>query len=265
MTVNFKNRFILLALSHGDSLTRPLRNERGVTLIEMLIYTVIAGMMLALAVVHFTSQSKAYNQQDVIAEIQQNVRGATNMMISDVRLAGLGLVESPDPAFAQADPYELAVNYWADPDDYWSHVDDYWGDLNDENMTVHYRLTGATLERAITPIDEDPNPSWQTLVENVDNLRFEYLLNLDPSDAEGDWQWIGNPDETDDDEMEQIRAVKILILGSARPAAFNRTDPTTYTPPIQNVDTPEPDWVPAPDSGAKRMISVIAQARNNRD
>ena len=51
-----------------------LNNEDGVTLIEVMVYLVIAGMMLAAAVMLFTGQNKTYNRQDIIAETQQNIQ-----------------------------------------------------------------------------------------------------------------------------------------------------------------------------------------------
>ena len=99
--------------------SRPLLNEYGVTLVEMLVYMVIAGMLLALAVTAFLGQNKSYNRQEIIAEIQQNIRGATEQIASDIRFAGLGFLETNDDAFALADYFSLSVNYWSDLNDYW--------------------------------------------------------------------------------------------------------------------------------------------------
>ncbi len=65
-----------------------LNNEAGVTLIEVIVYMVIAGMLLSAAVMVFMGQNKTYNRQDIIAEIQQNIRAATSTMAPEIRLAG---------------------------------------------------------------------------------------------------------------------------------------------------------------------------------
>ena len=74
-----------------------LGNEDGVTLIEIIIYMAVAGIVLGGAVMAFLGQSKTYNRQDVVAEIQQNIRAATNMMASEIRLAlRIGLAQRLD-------------------------------------------------------------------------------------------------------------------------------------------------------------------------
>lgn len=246
---------------------QPLANERGVTLIEMMVYMVIAGMLLATSVMAFLGQNKSYNRQDVIAEIQQNIRGATNAMVSDVRFAGLGLADSSDVAFSLADPSTLGINYWADPDDYWSAIDDYWdADLLDEKVTVYYRLSGTDLQRGFAEIGTGIGtvPNWTTLAENIVALRFEYLLNNDPDTAEGAWVWDGDIDPDTDENLEKIRAVKIMMVGSAREAAFNPTDSMIYEFPLDELGESF-TYTPPAGTGYKRMMSVMAQARNNRD
>ena len=44
-----------------------LLDQTGVTLIEMMVYMVIAGMLLGMAVTAFLGQNKSYNRQEVIA------------------------------------------------------------------------------------------------------------------------------------------------------------------------------------------------------
>jgi len=145
-----------------------LNNEDGVTLIEVMVYVVIAGMMLGAAVMLFTGQNKTYNRQDIIAEIQQNIRGATNLMVSELRFAGF------DPAkkgagFLAAANDGLSFEYWEDTDGD--------GDYEDETTPrkIQYGLYDAYGD-GVTDIGRKVGASaWMPLAENIEKLRFEYL------------------------------------------------------------------------------------------
>jgi prepilin-type N-terminal cleavage/methylation domain-containing protein len=63
---------------------------RGVTLIELLIALVISSILIAGIYRMFIHQQRAYTTQEQVADMQQNVRGAINKMIREIRLAGFG-------------------------------------------------------------------------------------------------------------------------------------------------------------------------------
>lgn len=257
--------------------TKPsmlLTNQRGVTLLETMVYLVMAGMLLATAVTSFLGQNKSYNRQDVIAEIQQNIRGATQLVASDIRFAGLGFEEqnlSKKP-FATAESDKLAVNYW--------------DEVNEETIRVHYRLDNNEIQQAVENVlvDTDqvdaltvpPGERWQKVAENIDEIYFEYLYDKsDINDIDTvDWEWTDSAQRIFDnskdkrqlvsleDAFDEIHAVKIVILGSARQSPFNQTDQTIYQPPLEGPDRDLP-WVSAPGTGYKRMMSFIVECRNN--
>lgn len=218
-----------------------INKEHGFTLIEMMVYVALAGMLLATAVTAFLAQNKSYNRQDVITEIQQNIRGAFEPMVADVRFAGMGLLESSDDAFVEAEETTFTVNY----------------EMDDTLETVTYSLNGNILER-----------NGETLSENIEHMRFEYLYDLGAT-----WDWANNSAKIETETglsskkaLEQIRAVKIIMLGSARPASFNPSDPGTYMLPLGQTDYAGlKEWPVIPNTGYKRMMSVIAQCRNNHE
>lgn len=241
-------------MNHSKTSHRMLKfisNDNGVTLVEAMIYVAMAGMLLATAVTAFLAQNKSYNRQDVIAEIQQNIRGAMEPMVADIRFAGMGF--PADGAFSDAEDDSLTVNY----------------EIDDTPMKIGYSLTNGVLERQVN------GGALEVLAENIEQLRFEYLYDSDPN-KNVTWEWardmagirddlfeVGNT-SFDDDALEQIRAVKIIMLGSARPAAFNPTDPGPYIPPLEGPDAGE-SWAVVPNSGYKRMMSTIVQCRNNQE
>lgn len=252
-----------------------LFNENGVTLMEAMIYLAMAGMLLATAVTAFLGQNKSYNRQDVVAEIQQNVRGVGEMLLSDIRLAGIGNNDEPEIPFELASHGEIVVNYWEEDENGVNRI-----------VSIRYYLIGTDLTREIFIGGFDPdNPatnlqSSAVVAENIEDIRFNYLFDNDPSENEL-WQWrvsandiFTNNDlaaeepEKLEEAFELIRAVKIVFLGGSRPSSFSPTDSVTYDPDmivddIAGRDPLKPPWIPEEGTGYKRMVSMIAQCRNN--
>lgn len=250
-------------------------NESGVTLVELIIYLVIAGMLLATAVTAFLAQNSSYNRQDVLAEIQQNIRGSREAIAADIRFAGksLELNSSSLVPFETAEPQRIAVNLW--------------DDVTNGPIGVHYRLDGNVLQRAVTSggvdtdnVGTDPTEliyDWQTLAENIEQIRFEYMfLNKDASDKKViEWRsssaeiasdnTIGIPNTVDGEVLARkvIQGVKVVIQGGARESAFSPSDEATYNPPLRSLADWDPD--PDPGTGYKQMVSFVVQSRNNTE
>jgi len=68
----------------------PLRQNKGITLIELLVALVIAGILVAAVYRTFLSQQKTYVIQDQVVDMQQNVRAGINRMMREIRMAGFG-------------------------------------------------------------------------------------------------------------------------------------------------------------------------------
>ena len=68
------------------------KKDHGLTLIELLIAMVISGILIAAIYRTFIGQQKIYTVQEQVVDMQQNVRGAINRMMREVRMAGFGNV-----------------------------------------------------------------------------------------------------------------------------------------------------------------------------
>jgi prepilin-type N-terminal cleavage/methylation domain-containing protein len=68
-------------------------NQKGFTLIELMVALVLSFILVGAIYRTFTSQQKAYTVQDQIAETQQNARMAMNILVRDIRMAGYGMPE----------------------------------------------------------------------------------------------------------------------------------------------------------------------------
>lgn len=67
-----------------------MKQNKGVTLIELLIALVISAILVAGLYRTFVHQQKSYATQEQVADMQQNVRVAINKMIREIRMAGFG-------------------------------------------------------------------------------------------------------------------------------------------------------------------------------
>ncbi len=65
-----------------------LRNNKGVTLIELMIVMVIAAILVAGIYTLFTTQQRSYFVQDQVSGVQQDARVALDIMARDIRMAG---------------------------------------------------------------------------------------------------------------------------------------------------------------------------------
>ena len=65
-----------------------LREINGFTLVELLISMSIAMVILAAVTTTFMSQSRIYNAQEQVNEMQQNVRGALDIISRELKMAG---------------------------------------------------------------------------------------------------------------------------------------------------------------------------------
>ena len=68
--------------------SQSIFHERGITLIELLVALAIFGMTIGAIYRVFIAQARAYTVQDQVVEVQQDIRGAMELMLRDLRMAG---------------------------------------------------------------------------------------------------------------------------------------------------------------------------------
>ena len=140
---------------------QSMLNKKGVTLIELLVVLVISGIVIGGVYRVFISQTKAYTVQDQVAEIQQDVRGAMEIMVRDIRMAGFqsrnfgSATIANSPIVTPLSNNSITVNY------------EYNSNLN----TVTYALVGTDLTRTVNGVLEPP------FLNNVTTLDFRYGID----------------------------------------------------------------------------------------
>jgi type IV pilus assembly protein PilW len=154
-------------------------NQRGFTLIELMVVTGLSTMAIGLVVATLISQQKNHITQDALVDMQQNLRAAMEVMGGDLQMAGYDPTGSAGARFLIADRAELQFQMDRNGD----------GDLinpgppatPDTGELIRFALTNDANRDGTadgTPCDlgrELDGGGFQVLAENIDALNFVYL------------------------------------------------------------------------------------------
>ena len=89
---------------------KTLRNQNGVTLIELLIALVISTFLIAAIYRTFIGQQKTFTSQEQVVDVQQNIRIAIGNMMREIKMAGFGNITMVLPATINGTIYTNIVN-----------------------------------------------------------------------------------------------------------------------------------------------------------
>jgi type IV pilus assembly protein PilW len=137
--------------------------KKGFTLIELMVGMGIAMVMLAAVTSTFISQTKIYHAQEQVNEMQQNARGAVDLMIRELKMAGYNPAEA---AFVGVTYNSTQLMIQADLDgdgEISTSSADY------EQITYAYDSANKRITRALGV------GGAQSLAENVTAFTFGYL------------------------------------------------------------------------------------------
>jgi type IV pilus assembly protein PilW len=197
--------------------------QKGITLIELLVALTILGIVIGSIYRLFIVQTRAYTVQDEVVEVQQNVRGAMEFLLRDLRMTGYDndttAVMVPTPVKLPVLTSDIEVSY----------------EHENHKRTVRYWRDGSVLKRQLS-IDDVPNGTPDDLLENVDALTFTYGVdenedgimddqNLDDFIDDQDWLPAG-PGIT------KVVAVHVTLTGrpnSDNPDVQQRVSPRELT------------------------------------
>lgn len=74
---------------------RYTEDERGFTLLELMVASVVGMVVVAAAFTILTTTSKAVRANDQVVDTQQNTRIAMDLIVGDIKVAGFGLAGQP--------------------------------------------------------------------------------------------------------------------------------------------------------------------------
>jgi len=181
-------------------------NEQGFTLMELLVVTVVAGVVMAAIYTTYYSQQKSYVAQEQVAGMQQNLRAAMLFMEREIRMAGCDPTGNANAGIITADSNSIrftldirGTSEGSDPD----------GDTDDTNEDIAYSLDDNDGDG-----DNDLERNDNLIAENIDALDFVYLDEA------------GIPIATPVAHLSTIRSVQITIVartGRGDPGYVNNT------------------------------------------
>jgi len=99
-------------LRGGRGRCSAVGNQRGSTLIELLVASFIGLLVVGSAFEIYLTQHRNWIIQDQVTDAQQSARAAIRMLSGHIRMAGYGLPTGVDPIYASnADPDTLTLIY----------------------------------------------------------------------------------------------------------------------------------------------------------
>jgi type IV pilus assembly protein PilW len=258
-------------------------NPKGFTLVEMLV-AMAAGLIVMAAINSaYVNYQRSHVTEQLVVDMQQNVRAAMSLMKREIRMAGYdpvardGIDNDGDAAIDESDESAGAGFWEAAPDMIQFEADiNYDGDDDDTNENVTYRLVNGTeLERR----SKDTAGVYQNaiLAYDIEALGFAYAFDddndgaLDQS-AGGNIIWAVDSNlgddkldtflDTNDDgvidasdtegganlagqvDIDRTRAVRIWLLARTRQPIKGNTDNQTYAVGSNHRGPADSDWDP---------------------
>lgn len=146
--------------------------ERGFTLTELMVSLVISGVLMTAVYAVFNSQQKSYAVQDQLAASNQNLRGAMNLMVKEIRMAGLDPLRDPTAGINQAEGNKIVFRMRPDSNGD-GNVDE-----NDMLKEITYSLYDSGMDADVIKDDLGRKVGAgtnQPVAQNIDAIHFVYL------------------------------------------------------------------------------------------
>lgn len=223
-------------------------NQKGFTLIEMMISLVIGVMITGAAYATYSSQQKAYYLQDQVAEMQQNLRAAFSRIAIELRMAGYDPEDSD--LFSITSVKTGRIQFTRDTDE--DGVIDS-NEIIDLGLSTTVDADGNGLPDADSDGDGVPDfvdigiqtggaGGFQDIAENIQAVEFLCL----------------NSDEAVAATSSAIRSVQISILAASPKKDKNFVNMTRYQLPAPSGQT----WGPYNDNYRRRLLTLRVRCRN---
>jgi prepilin-type N-terminal cleavage/methylation domain-containing protein len=136
-----------------------LGKKNGFTLIELLAGILISVILMAGFYSVFFSQQTAFSAQEQVAEMNQNIRAALDLMTREIRLAGYKNSTSTFNGVATATSNSIRILADLNQD----------GDTADENEDISYTYNAGSLQIC-------RNGVGLPVADNITNLSLQYTL-----------------------------------------------------------------------------------------
>ena len=151
-------------------------NSTGFTLIELVVAMFIAGIASIAIFTAFKSQQKSYLVQDQVAEMQQNVRAAMDIMVREIRMAGYDPRRSSHATITDnSTSARIQVTMDINED----------GDCDDENENITHGFSNENdadadgiADAGAADLGRNTGGGFQPLAENIQTICFAYAFDV---------------------------------------------------------------------------------------
>ncbi len=158
-----------------------LGNQAGYTLLELLVTVALGGIILATLTTSFISQSKSYNAQNQVIEMQQSARTVMDFMIREIRMAGYNPTDNGFNGIAVCNATTLQVLADLDQDGLTTGTDE---DITYSFSNSQILRNGVTLAENIASFDFDcsQGTSYQFTDKDSQVLTGEFTKAISASE-----------------------------------------------------------------------------------
>jgi type IV pilus assembly protein PilW len=200
-----------------------MRNEKGFTLVELLVAMAVGVIVLAGIAMAYRSQQRSAIVQDQVSAMQQNLRASMQLMEREIRMAGYDPVGNAGSGIQTANANTIRITLDIhdgvdnDSDGITDEIDEAGngdGDTNDINEDITYLRLDPDADGVFDLFRRDAAVAGdQPIAENIDALDFVYL------DEDG------NVTAT----LTEMRSVQITVVARTDRRDRGYTDTETYT------------------------------------
>lgn len=184
-------------------------NDRGYTILELLVAVAISGVFLGAIYSAYSSQQRSTLSHEWVSTMQRNLRSAMYYMEKEIRMAGCDPTGNAAARIQTALIDDLRFSLDISDDAGTGNPD---GDTGDADEDIRYHLSGSDLMR-----------NSDRIAENIDAINFVYL---DRDGTRLDDDTFGNV--IYDESRAKIRTIQVTVIARTGKEDSRYTDSKIY-------------------------------------